>query len=282
MMNSKLSVKGNQARQTPDQEVVELQRRVPPFSIQLRLPSTKNLAGSSKESSKMPTQVKTMPMPEERRSTLSSSTGCTSIESRFSGCWTDSKGETASNLKVLGIKEKVGMSASDRSVHMTTLPMMVSGQSVDGGLLDGKRTVMTGVQRATEKTESWSSPGRTKPIDMQSTETIETYPLPIRRTKFGNITYSTRGRHLKTSRAKSRSLHFPYHYGKPYSSISMSTLASSMPSKEDGPLMKKSSTSLENSSSSLIKLKQRVPSSIKVDGYRPSKAMPMQSLMPTP
>src|SRR5258708_15153705 len=117
---------------------------------------------------------------------------------------------------------------------------------------------------------------------MRSTKTIEAYPLPIRQTKFGNITYSTRGRHLKTSRAKSQSLHFPYHYGKPYSSISMLTLASSMPSKEDRLLMKKSSTSLENSSLSLIKLKQRVPSSIKLDGYQPSKAMQLQSLTPTP
>src|SRR5260221_4209375 len=159
MMNSKLSVKGNQAHQMPDQEVVELQRRVPPFSIQLHLPSTKNLAGSLKESSKMPPQVKTMPMPEERHSTLSSSMGCTSIDRRFSGCWTNSKGETVLNLKVLRIKEKVGMSTSDRSVNMMTLPMTVSGQSIDGSLLDRKRTVMTGVQRAMEKTESWSSPG---------------------------------------------------------------------------------------------------------------------------
>src|SRR5258708_32907448 len=112
MMNSKLSVKGNQAHQMLDQEVVELQRRVPPFSIQLHLPSTKNLAGSLKESSKMPPQVKTMPMPEERHSTLSSSMGCTSIESRFSGCCTNSKGVTDMNMMVLRIKEWTGSSTS--------------------------------------------------------------------------------------------------------------------------------------------------------------------------
>ena|SRR5258708_5860040 len=136
------------------------------------------------------------------------------------------------------------------------LLMMDSEGSVDSSLQNRMR-VMREVQRVEGMIENLSSHGPTKLIDMQSIETIKTYPLPIRQMKFRNITYNTRKRFLRTSRTRSQSPHFPCPYGKPSSIMDMSISTSSIPSKEDELLMRRLSMSLENSSLSSIKSRQR-------------------------
>src|SRR5260221_1276555 len=160
------------------------------------------------------------------------------------------------------------------------LPTMDSEGSIDSSLQIGMR-VMEEVQEVERTIGNLSSHGPTKPISMRSIRTIKTYPLPIRQMKFGNIMYNTRKRLLRTSRIRSQSPHFPCPYGNPSSITDMSISTSSIQSKEDELLMRRSSMRPEGSSSSSIKSRQKGPFMIREGGSRPSIAMPMLSYSST-
>ncbi len=130
-------------------------------------------------------------------------------------------------------------------------------------------------RRAKEEKGTSSSHGLIEPIDTRPIGTTGTFPLPIRRTRFGNITYNIRKRPLKTSRVKFLNRRFLCRYGKPSSSISTSTSTSYMPSEAVKLRMRKPYTNQGNSSPSSTSL--RLPPTTKGLGEGPSTSMQMRS-----
>src|SRR5258708_1870627 len=210
---SKTKLQDHQDDQRLCQGTEELLRTVPLLSMRPGLPLTKNPAEYLKRSSKRPPQARTMPMPEEVLLTSSSSTGCINNENISSGCWISSRPEIVRMGQMLQTRERGEMNTSDRSTGLTDLPMMGSERNVDVSL-PNETIVMGNILRAEENSRNSSSRGPTRPIDMRSIETIETYPLPIRQTKFRNIMYDTRKWPLRTLKTRSQSPHFPCPYGK--------------------------------------------------------------------
>src|SRR5258708_1733476 len=168
-------------------------------------PLTRSQVISLKESFRRQLQPRTTCEPVERHLTSLSHMGCISKGSMSSRWLTDSKAVMQKNMATEEIKGKGEMSVNSQNVVRMRAQMMSSGKSEVEGLLQKEEMMtdqMVRVQREKEGRKSLPSLGPIKPITTQSIGTTGTFPLPIRRTQFGNIPYSIRKRPLRTSRAK--------------------------------------------------------------------------------